>query len=234
MICDNLTRILNTIAQTARNAGRNPKNIKLVAISKWMDIEQIQQAIDCGQILFGENYLQEASGKIQHFPRTINWHFTGHLQSNKAKQAAELFDVVETVDRLSVAQALDKHAKLLKKELSVLVQVNTGREKQKSGIFPEETEHLLRLIAKETDLRILGLMTMPPFFADPEKSRPYFKELKNLAELLAAQDLFTDNNNVELSMGMSGDYPVAIQEGATIVRVGTALFGARDSKEALL
>lgn len=234
MICDNLTRILNTIAQTARNAGRNPKKIKLVAVSKWMDIKQIQQAIDCGQILFGENYLQEASGKIQHFPRTINWHFTGHLQSNKAKQAAELFDVVETVDRLSVAQALDKHAKLLKKELSVLVQVNTGREKQKSGILPEETEHLLRLIAKETNLRILGLMTLPPFFSDPEKSRPYFKELKNLAELLAAQDLFTDNNNVELSMGMSGDYPVAIQEGATIVRVGTALFGARDSKEALL
>ena len=231
MISDNLTHILETIEQTARNTGRNHKKIKLVAVSKWMGTETIQQAIDCGQILFGESYLQEASGKIQHFPRTINWHFIGHLQSNKAKQAAELFDVVETVDRLNVAQALDKHAKLLKKELAVLVQVNTGREKQKSGILPEETESFLRLITKETDLRVLGLMTMPPFFADPEKSRPYFQELKILAELLAAQNLFTDNDNVELSMGMSGDYPVAIEEGATIIRVGTALFGARDSKK---
>jgi pyridoxal phosphate enzyme (YggS family) len=201
-----------------------------LAVSKWMDIEKIQQALDCGQILFGENYLQEASSKIKHFPRTINWHFIGHLQSNKAKQAAELFDMVETVDRFNVAQALDKHAKLLKKELAVLVQVNTGREKQKSGILPEETEPFLRLITKETDLRVLGLMTMPPFCSDPEKSRPYFKELKNLAELLTAQNLFTDNDNVELSMGMSVDYPVAIEEGATIVRVGTALFGARGSK----
>jgi hypothetical protein len=230
MIRDNIIDILDTIDQTARNVGRNPKKIKLVAVSKWMDIEKIQLAIDCGQILFGENYLQEASSKIQHFPSTIKWHFIGHLQSNKAKLAAELFDMVETVDRLNVAQALDRHAKLLKKELAVLVQVNTGREKQKSGILSDEAEKFLRLINEKTDLRVFGLMTMPPFFSDPEKSRPYFKELKNLAESLAAQNLFTDNDNVELSMGMSGDYQVAIEEGATIVRVGTALFGDRKSK----
>lgn len=230
MIRDNIIEILNTIDQTARNVGRNPKKIKLVAVSKWMDIEKIQLAIDCGQILFGENYLQEASSKIQHFPSTIKWHFIGHLQSNKAKQAAELFDIVETVTRLNVAQALDRHTKLLKKELAVLIQVNTGREKQKSGVLPEETEHFLRLINKETDLRVLGLMTMPPFFSDPEKSRPYFRELKNLAKSLGAQHLFMDNDNIELSMGMSGDYSVAIEEGATIIRVGTALFGARESK----
>ncbi len=231
MISDNITHIFDTIAQTARNAGRNPKKIKLVAVSKWMAIEKIQQAIDCGQIHFGESYLQEASGKIHHFPRTINWHFIGHLQSNKTKQITELFDVVETVDRLNIAHALDKHAKLLKKNLAVLVQVNTGREKQKSGIFPEEAESFLRLITEETDLRVLGLMTMPPFFPDPEKSRPYFKELKKLAKLLSAQNLFTDNDNVELSMGMSGDYTIAIEEGATIVRVGTALFGARNQEK---
>lgn len=217
--------------QTARNAGRNPKKIKLVAVSKRMPIEKIQQAIVCGQNIFGESYLQEATGKIQHFSRTTKWHFIGHIQSNKIKQITEFFDVVETVDRMNIAQALDKHAKLLKKNLSVLVQVNTGREKQKSGILPEESAAFLRLISRETNLRVLGLMTIPPFFSDPEKSRPYFKELKILAELLAAQNLFADNNNVELSMGMSGDYPVAIEEGATIIRVGTALFGARDSKK---
>jgi pyridoxal phosphate enzyme (YggS family) len=234
MIRDNLTHILDTIEQTARNAGRDSKEIQLVAVSKLMSIEQIQQAIDCGQILFGESYLQEASKKIQHFPQKIRWHFIGHLQSNKAKQAAELFDVVETVDRFKVAQALDNHAKLLKKELSILVQVNTGREKQKSGILPEEAEPLLRLISKETNLHILGLMTMPPFFPDPEKSRPYFRELRDLAETLAAQHLFENNHHVELSMGMSGDYAVAIEEGATIVRVGTALFGTRNPTETSL
>lgn len=199
-----------------------------------MGIDKIQQVIDCGQTLFGENYVQEATDKIQHFPKTINWHFIGHLQSNKAKQVAELFDVVETVDRLNVALALDKYAKLLKKKLAILVQVNTGREKQKSGVLPDETESFLRLVRKETDLRVLGLMTIPPFSPNPEESRPYFRELKNLAELLAAQYLFTDNDNVELSMGMSGDYSVAIEEGATIIRVGTALFGARKSKTTAL
>ncbi len=227
MTCDNLTHILETIAQTARAIGRNPTEINLVAVSKRISINAIQQMIDCGQTLFGENYLQEASEKIQHFPPTLGWHFIGHLQTNKARQVAELFDVVETVDRLKIAKALDTHAKLLQKKLAVLIQVNIGREKQKSGILPEEAESLIRDITKETDLHILGLMTMPPFSPDPEKSRPYFKELKTLADRLAAQHLFSDNDHVELSMGMSGDYPIAIEEGATIIRVGTALFGAR-------
>lgn len=227
MISDNLTHIRDTITQTAIKVGRNPADIKLVAVSKRMSIDSVQQAIDCGQTLFGENYLQEASGKIPHFPKSIKWHFIGHLQRNKAKQVAEFFDVVETVDRLNVAQALENQAKLLEREISILVQVNTGREKQKSGILPEEAESFLRQITEETDLQVLGLMTMPPFFADPEKSRPYFKELKTLADRLAALRLFKNNDHVELSMGMSGDYPIAIEEGATIIRVGTALFGAR-------
>jgi hypothetical protein len=227
MIRDNLTQIFDTVIQTAINCGRNPQEIKLVAVSKGMGVDQIGQAIDCGQTLFGENYLQEASEKIRHFSQKISWHFIGHLQSNKARLTAELFDVVETVDSLKVAQALDKHAKSLNKDLSILVQVNTGKEKQKSGVLPEETEQLLRQIAQTTDLRILGLMTIPPYFSDPEKSRPYFKALKNLADRLSAQQLFMDNNQIELSMGMSGDYQVAIEEGATIIRVGTALFGNR-------
>ncbi len=227
MICDNITQLLDSITQTAINCGRDPREITLVAVSKGVGVDQIKQAIANGQTIFGENYLQESTGKIVHFPQKISWHFIGHLQSNKTKLAAELFDVVETVDRLNVAQALDKQAKSLKKKLSILVQVNTGKEKQKSGVYPEEAEQLIRLIAQTTDLRLLGLMTIPPYYADPEKSRPYFKTLKTLAEQLAVQSLFADNNKVALSMGMSGDYQVAIEEGATIIRVGTALFGAR-------
>jgi hypothetical protein len=234
MISDNLIHIHDTITQTAIKAGRNPADIKLVAVSKRMGIDSIQRTIDCGQTLFGENYLQEAADKIPHFPKTIQWHFIGHLQKNKARQVAELFNVVETVDRLNVAQLLDNHAKLQEKRISILIQVNTGREKQKSGILPEETESLLRQIAEETDLDVLGLMTMPPFFADPEKSRPYFKALKILADRFAALHLFKNNDKVELSMGMSGDYQIAIEEGATIIRVGTALFGARTLKGAPL
>lgn len=227
MICSNLTHILDTITQTAIKIGRDPADIQLVAVSKRMSIDAIQRAIDCGQTLFGENYLQEATDKIPHFPKTINWHFIGHLQTNKAKQVAELFDIVETVDSLKVARILDNYSKSLNKKLSILIQVNTGREKQKSGILPEETESFLRQITEETNLQVLGLMTMPPFSTDPEKSRVHFNALKMLADRLAAQRLFANNNKVELSMGMSGDYRVAIEEGATIVRVGTALFGAR-------
>jgi len=227
MIRDNLARILETITQTARHVGRNPEEIKLVAVSKTIGVDLMREAVDSGQILFGESYLQEAVGKIPLFPSTVNWHFIGHLQSNKVKQAVELFHVIETVDRWKVAKALDSQATILKKELSVLLQINIGREKQKSGVLPEEAEALLHLIAQETDLRVLGLMTMPPFFSDPERSRPYFQELRKLAQRLAALNLFADNRQVELSMGMSNDYPIAVEEGATLVRVGTALFGAR-------
>jgi len=227
MIANNLRHIRTTIAQTALACDRDPETIQLVAVSKGMGIDRISQAIDCGQILFGENYLQEAVDKIQQLPPTVRWHFIDHLQSNKAGLAAELFTMVETVDRLKVAQALDRQAKALNRELSILVQVNTGREQQKSGVLPEETGQLLHLIGQTTDLRVCGLMTLPPYSPDPEKSRPYFKILRQLAEQCAAEQLFADNERVELSMGMSGDYPVAIEEGATIVRVGTALFGTR-------
>jgi PLP dependent protein len=227
MISDNRTEILEKIAQSARKAGRNPEDIKLVAVSKMIGIDLIREAMESGQTLFGENYLQEAADKISVFPPTVKWHFIGHLQSNKVKQAVELFDVIETVDRLKIAKALDSHAKTRQKIVPVLIQVNTGRENQKSGVLPEAAEELLRQIGQQTDLRVLGLMTMPPFSSDPEESRPYFRELKDLANRLAALNLFADNERVELSMGMSGDYVIAVEEGATLVRVGTALFGAR-------
>lgn len=229
MISDNLAQIRSNIIQAANNAKRNPETIKLVAVSKFVSTDRIQEALACGQTLFGENYLQEASEKIQTIGAQAKWHFIGHLQSNKAKQAVALFDMVETVDRLKIAKALDAQAKEAGKTLSVLIQVNIGREPQKSGILPEETEQLARAIRQETALEVCGLMAMPPFFDAPEKSRPYFRKLRELANQLAERQLFADNTQVELSMGMSGDYPVAIEEGATIVRVGTALFGSRSS-----
>jgi len=227
MISDNLRQIKANIATAANKAGRDPQTVKLVAVSKYVPIERLQEAVDAGQRLFGENYLQEAAEKIERLKGDISWHFIGHLQSNKAKQAASLFPMVETVDRLKIARTLDNQASQLGKELSILIQVNVGREAQKSGVLPEEAPKLLRAIQAETNLKVCGLMTMPPFFDAPEKSRPFFRQLKELADELASKRLFTDNSHVELSMGMSGDYEVAIEEGATIVRVGTALFGSR-------
>ncbi|MDD2467574.1 MAG: YggS family pyridoxal phosphate-dependent enzyme [Desulfobulbus sp.] len=227
MIRDNLTQIRTNIIAAAHKSGREAETIKLVAVSKFVAADRIQEALDCGQTLFGENYLQEAADKIPSMGQTAQWHFIGHLQSNKAKQAVALFDMVETVDRLKIAKALDAQAKLLSKTLSILIQVNIGRESQKSGILPEGTAQLLQAIREETNLQVRGLMAMPPFFDAPEKSRPYFRKLRILSNQLAQRQLFTDNTRVELSMGMSGDYEVAIEEGATIIRVGTALFGNR-------
>ena len=227
MIRDKLTRIRDTMEQAARRAGRDASTIKLVAVSKFVDPQRILEAVACGQLLFGENYLQEAVEKRPKVDSSTRWHFIGHLQSNKARQAVTLFDVIETVDRLKIAKALDQQAKELDKELSVLVQVNIGREPQKSGVLPQDTQALLQDIRHHTNLLVQGLMAMPPFSDNPEDSRPYFKELVILAKQLASAGLFQDNEHVELSMGMSTDFAVAIEEGATIIRVGTALFGER-------
>ena len=229
MIRDNLARIRETIASSARKAGRSPEAVKLVAVSKTVSPDLIFEAVQAGQTLFGENYIQEAAEKMACLPASLQWHFTGHLQSNKARRAAELFDLIETVDRWKLAAALDSHARMLGKTISILLQINTGREPQKSGVLPEAAEALLTRIAGETGLRVLGLMTMPPYSPDPEQSRPYFSTLRQLGQRLASLGLFTNNAEVELSMGMSNDYAVAIEEGATLVRVGTALFGQRQA-----
>lgn len=227
MIKDNLTRIRQTMAAAAQRVGRDPNGIKLVAVTKQVDVGQIKQAVACGQLLFGESYLQEAAGKISQIASPAHWHFIGHLQSNKARSAVALFDMIETVDSFKLARLLDKHAQTLRRNLSILIQVNTGDETHKSGVAPAETETLARRIVMETSLMLTGLMTIPPFFSEPEQSRPYFRTLATIAADLARKGLFADNANVELSMGMSADFPIAIEEGATIVRVGTALFGAR-------
>lgn len=226
-IADNLAGIYERMAGAARRVRRSPESVTLVAVSKRVPVEKIAEAMAAGQKLFGENYLQEAQEKISRLPPEASWHCIGHLQSNKAKQAVELFQMVETVDNLKLARLLDRQAALAGRVLPVLVQVNVGREPQKAGVFPEAAEKLLREIKECPYLQVRGLMTMPPFFDQPEAARPFFRELRLLAEALTGKGLLGEHGPVELSMGMSGDFEVAIEEGATLVRVGTALFGER-------
>ena len=227
-ISKNLELIRDRMNKAARRAGRDPEGVRLVAVSKRQPVDLIHEAFACGQTLFGENYLQESALKIEQLDRGISWHFIGHLQSNKAGAAANMFDMVETVDRLKVARVLDRSFEEGSKGvLPVLIQVNIGREPQKSGVMPEDIAGLLRDIKQLKNVKAQGLMVMPPLCADPEMVRPYFRAARGLALSLSDQGLLASDGNFELSMGMSGDYEVAIEEGATLVRVGTALFGAR-------
>jgi len=219
--------ILQRMAEAARRSGRAPEEVRLVAVSKTVATDRIAAAAATGQDIFGENYLQEAADKIERLGHTMRWHFIGHLQSNKARLAAQLFDMIETVDRLKIARKLDEALQELGRRMDVLVQVNIGAEASKSGVSIAETEALLEELRQFGRLRVLGLMILPPFFDAPEKVRPYFRELRLLAEKCSRRGLFYHNRRFELSMGMSGDFEAAIEEGATLVRVGTALFGSR-------
>ena len=232
MICDNLKKIRHQIKNAAQRCGRDPNSVRLVAVSKRKPEAAIREAADCGQLLFGENYLQEAREKITALhdysqERGLIFHFIGHLQSNKAKQAVELFQMIETVDRFKIARLVSKHCVDLGLRRDILVQVNIGRERQKSGVMPEETAALLRQIGSLPGIRVRGLMTMPPLTPTPEDARGFFADLRLLARELSAQGLLEPFDQVELSMGMSRDFEIAIEEGATLVRVGTAIFGAR-------
>lgn len=228
-IADNLHKIQNAIAETAKNCGRTPSSIKLIAVSKRHSITAIKEAMEAGHFLFGENYIQEAADKRQNINDTAAFHFIGHIQSNKAKQAAKLFSMVETVDRYKLAKALNNHLEKLGRKLDILIQVNIGQDPKKSGISPEKAGELLKQIKLLPHLRPVGLMTIPPFSENNEETRVHFRNLRSLSIDLASQGLFSDNSNVELSMGMSQDFKIAIEEGATIIRIGTAIFGQRPS-----
>jgi hypothetical protein len=223
----NLQQLRANIAAIAERCGRDPREIELLAVSKRMTVEQTREAWHCGQTLFGENFVQEAAEKIPQLDPAIRWHFIGHLQSNKARQAARLFAMVETVDRMKLAAELNRHAAAGGRVLEILVQVNVGREPQKSGMAPQNVEQFLSELGRLQHLRVRGLMTIPPYSENPELARPYFRALKELADHCRSRGLFADNSSVVLSMGMSGDYPVAIEEGATLLRIGTAIFGER-------
>lgn len=228
-IKENIRLIRQRINNAAEKAGRDPASIRLVAVSKRHDVQAVLQALEAGQLIFGENYLQEAGEKIEKVGQVsgLKWHLIGHLQSNKARQAAYLFDMIETVDRLKLARALDRYAGEAYRILPILIQVNIGREEQKAGVSPEETEKFLVRLKEYPGLRVKGLMAMPPQRSDPEEVRPWFRELRLMAENFRSKGLFAEKERVELSMGMSHDFETAIEEGATLVRVGTAIFGSR-------
>lgn len=232
MIKDNLISIKNRISAASLRVNRKPEDITLVAVSKRISSEKIVQAIDCGHFVFGENYIQEALEKIpqireKYNDNKISFHYIGKLQSNKAKKAAEFFDVIETIDSVKLANTLENHLKNFDKTLTAFLQVNIGREKQKSGVMPEDCQQILQELSHLQHLKIMGLMTMPPYFTDPEKVRPYFRNLRELSEKLTSLNLLGQHGTVELSMGMSGDFEAAIEEGATVIRIGTAIFGQR-------
>jgi PLP dependent protein len=225
-IKQNLEEINRRLDHAARRAGRDPAEIRLVAVTKTVSPERLQEAVAAGQSLFGENYVQEAKTKITSLGPGLTWHFIGHLQSNKARVAVELFGLVHSVDRLSLAQALEQAAGRQGKVQNILVQVNLAGEESKSGTAPANAQALLLAISQMPHLRVLGLMTMPPWFDDPERVRPYFKALRELRDRLRRLNL-VEGDLPELSMGMTGDFEVAVAEGATLVRIGTAIFGRR-------
>ena len=227
MIEENISRINEEIHESAKKAGKNPADIKLVAVSKRFPAARICEAFRAGQLLFGENYIQEVQEKIEEIPADAKIHFIGHLQSNKAKIAAAFCDMVETVDTLKLGRKLNSQLEETTKKLKVLVQVNIGGDPKKAGTQGDQTEQLLAQLSELKNLEVRGLMTMPPFETDPENSRPYFEKLRRLSEKLSAGGMFPRNQQVELSMGMSNDFRIAIEEGATIIRVGTAIFGKR-------
>jgi PLP dependent protein len=205
-------------------AGRRRDEIQLIGVTKTVPIEPIQEAIRAGLTHFGENYVQEAQTKIETISQGT-WHFIGHLQKNKAKSAINLFSMIETVDSISLARELNRQALQAGKIIESLIQVNEAEESTKSGLPPEKVPALLRESGNWTSLRIRGLMTIPPYDLDPEKSRPWYRSLFQWRDQWQAQFPSIDLNH--LSMGMSHDFEVAIEEGATIIRVGTALFGQR-------
>jgi pyridoxal phosphate enzyme (YggS family) len=224
-VAENLKAVLARIESAAESAGREPGAARLVAVSKTKPAQAVREAMEAGQIIFGENYIQESQDKIPQVGPGPVWHFIGHLQSNKAKIAAQLFDVVQTVDRVKIAKALSRHAQEQGKTLGVLLQVNVGQEPQKAGCSEADAPALAQAVAALPGLKLMGLMTMPPFFDDPERARPHFAALRELALRLAPG--LPSGSMAELSMGMSGDFEAAIAEGATLVRVGTAIFGTR-------
>ncbi|GAB6063854.1 YggS family pyridoxal phosphate-dependent enzyme [Deferrisoma palaeochoriense] len=218
--------VLDAVRQACGRTGRSPEAVTLVAVSKTVEPERILAAYEAGARDFGENYVQEALGKVDRLPPDARWHMIGHLQSNKAKRAVETFAWVHSLDRPSLADALEKAAAARGRVLDVLVQVNVGGELTKSGTDEEGARALVRRAPEWPHLRIRGLMAIPPYREDPEEVRPYFRALRELRDRLQAEA--PEGVRLEhLSMGMSHDFAVAIEEGATLVRVGTAIFGER-------
>lgn len=241
---ENLLRVRERIEKAGRKAGRDPAEIQLVAVSKTVEVARIKEAIEAGVTVLGENYVQEAQKKIEEIGklalpeptsrslaegrrfgegRPVSWHFIGHLQSNKAKYAIRLFDVIHSLDSVPLAEELNRRAEQADRVIKVMMEVNLSKEATKFGTDEEMVFTLARRIKTLQHLSLEGLMTMPPYFDSPEMSRPYYIALRDLKEKMVREGI----RMKELSMGMSNDFEVAIEEGATYVRVGTAIFGPR-------
>jgi pyridoxal phosphate enzyme (YggS family) len=218
----NLDRVRERVARAAERAGRRASDVLLIGVSKTVEVARIRQAIDAGVAALGENRVQEARDKVSELGRPVPWHLIGHLQTNKVRDALELFDVIHSLDRMDLAKELDKRARARGRTVDVLVEVNVAAEVSKGGVAPDGLGDLLDSVAAMSSLKVRGLMAIPPEARDADDSRVWFRALRKLGE---------HHSFSELSMGMSGDFEVAIEEGATMVRVGTAIFGPRAPRQ---
>ncbi len=227
-IAANYRRVVERINEAAAKSGRDPSRVKLLAASKSQSASQIRAAIEAGIRLFGENYVQEAKAKRGEIKDPVEWHMIGHLQRNKVKIALDLFDLIQSVNSADLAKELDKEGRKRGKTVRAFVEVNLGGEESKRGVAKDKVGSLLRDVGKLSHLKVEGLMVIPPFRENPGETRPYFRALRELqADLMALHIPNVDLR--ELSMGMTHDYQIAIEEGATLVRIGTAIFGPRSA-----
>ena len=226
MVQEQLNEVRQKIVQACERAGRNPSEVKLIAVSKTKPVSMIEEAIACGQTVFGENKVQELCDKIPQLPANLEWHLIGHLQRNKVKYIVDKVALIHSVDTVRLAKQISQEAIKAGVTVQILLEVNVAREESKFGFMEEEVEEAVREIAAFPNIQIVGLMTIAPFVADPEENRIYFKKLHQLCVDINKKNI--DNIRMsELSMGMTGDYEVAIEEGETMVRVGTGIFGTR-------
>lgn len=233
-IRENLKAVKETINNSSLKAGRNPQDIRLVAVTKTVGLPEIVEAVNAGVLILGENRVQEAKEKISNFKNQISnskveWHLIGSLQKNKTRTAVQLFDLIHSVDSISLAEEINKQARNTGKKQRVLIQVKLSDEAAKHGVLEKDMTALHAEVTKMKNIKLEGLMTIPPYFENPEMSRPYFMRLREIRDKLSS----TAYNLPELSMGMSNDFEVAIEEGATMVRIGTAIFGERTQRNNL-
>ena len=226
---DNLKTVMARIDAAAKRAGRDSSSVRLVVVTKTVDQDRIREAVVAGATILGENRVQEAREKIDALGQIAQWHLIGRLQTNKAKYAVKLFDLIHSVDSIGLARELDKQAAKIGKVQDVLLEVSIADEAAKAGIAIDDCQALVRDAAGLKNIRIRGLMAIPPFLDDPEQVRPYFRKLRELSQSIRRENI-PGISLQELSMGMSGDFEVAVEEGSTMVRVGTAVFGERRVK----
>lgn len=222
----NITTVREIIAERALKSGRQASDVRLMAVTKQVDDERILDAVEAGIRIIGENYIQEGKRKYDLIGPRVEWHMIGHLQKNKAKYAVQFVDMIHSVDRFDLAKEIDRRAAAADRTMKILIEVNISGEQSKSGVAAEATLELVRRVSSLPALSIQGLMTMPPWSSDPEDARPYFRSLRLLRDRISEEEI-PGVEMRELSMGMTDDYPVAVEEGATIVRIGRAIFGSR-------